>query len=170
MNIIKINKKPAGSSRASVMKKDKGSEVTQEKFNSYIPEHNIFSIRVLNTSLAILCTVFLSACSVGMALKGQKEPDLSVIKKDVHRSDVELQLGMPIRTSTDANGQIKAIYEYEVGKEPSAGRAIAHGAMDVLTLGIWEVVGTPIEVLKGDTILLTVTYDKNGRLISANPS
>ena len=130
----------------------------------------LFSPRFQNSSLAILSALLLSACSVGMALNGQKDPDLSVVKKDVHRTDVEMQLGAPIQINTAPNGQMTAVYEYEVGREPSAGRAVAHGVMDVLTLGIWEVVGTPVEVLKGDKLHLIVIYDRNGRLISATRS
>jgi hypothetical protein len=51
------------------------------------------------------------------------------------------------------------IYEYEVGSEPSAGRAVAHGVMDVLTLGIWEIAGTPIEKYQA-----TVVYDDQDRV------
>ena len=50
-------------------------------------------------------------------------------------------------------------YEYEIGNEPSAGRAIGHGVMDVLTLGLWEVAGTPIEGMQGEKKRLAVTYD-----------
>ena len=128
------------------------------------------SPKIQNVSLAALSALFLSACSVGMALNGKKDPDTSFIRKDIHRSDVEMQLGLPIKMHTAPNGQTTAVYEYEVGKEPSAGRAVAHGVMDVLTLGIWEVVGTPVEVLKGDTVQLTITYDREGRLISATRS
>ena len=53
------------------------------------------------------------------------------------------------------------IYEYEIGNEPSAGRAIGHGVMDVLTLGIWEVVGTPVEGFQGEKKRLMLTYDEH---------
>lgn len=129
-----------------------------------------FSFRVTNTTLAILSSCFLSACSVGMALNGQKEPDLSVVKKEAHRTDIELQLGAPIKLESAPNGNTVATYIYEVGKEASTGRAVAHGVMDVLTLGIWEVVGTSVEVLKGDTLQLVITYDSKGQLISATSS
>jgi len=33
------------------------------------------------------------------------------------------------------------------GGEPSTARAIGHGVMDVLTFGVWEIVGTPIELV-----------------------
>ena len=102
-----------------------------------------------------------------MDLDGQNDPDLTVVKQQAYRTDIEMQLGSPIKVDTAPNGQTTAVYQYEVGKEPSTGRAVAHGVMDVLTLGIWEVVGTPVEVFKGDTLTLIATYDKDGRLISA---
>ena len=105
-----------------------------------------------------------------MALNGDKDPDVTVVKQNAHRTEIEMQLGKPIQVSTAPSGQTTAVYQYEVGKESSAGRAVAHGVMDVLTLGIWEVVGTPVEALKGDTIILTAVYDQNGRLISATRS
>jgi len=126
-----------------------------------------FSSRLQNTSLAILSAVLLSACSVGMALNGKNDPDLSVVKTNMSRKDIEFQLGMPIKVETASNGQTTAMYEFEVGREASTGRAVAHGVMDVLTLGIWEFVGTPVEVLKGGKNHLVATYDKNERLISA---
>jgi hypothetical protein len=42
--------------------------------------------------------------------------------------------------------------------------------MDVLTLGIWEIVGTPVEVIKGDKLCVETNYDKQGQLISAKHS
>ncbi len=41
--------------------------------------------------------------------------------------------------------------------------------MDVLTLGLWEVIGTPTElILSGDKHEVTVVYDADGRLVSVN--
>jgi len=122
---------------------------------------------IQNYSISVLCALSLTACSVGMALDGQKDPDISVVKKTAHRTDIEIQLGAPIKVDTYPNGNSIAVYQYEVGKEPSAGRAVAHGVMDVLTLGIWEVVGTPVERLKGEKVNMVITYDRNGNVISA---
>lgn len=115
-------------------------------------------------------SITLSGCSVGMALSGKKDPDLSVIKPGANRSVVELQLGSPIKTATLENGKTSAVYEYEMGNEPSAGRAVAHGAMDVLTFGIWEVVGTPIEIINGDKYQLTVTYNVDDKVSHVSTS
>lgn len=119
---------------------------------------------IMNLLVSCAC-LSLSACSVGMALNGQKDPDMSVVKKGAYRPDVELQLGEPIKTSKQADGTTAALYEYEVGNEPSAGRAVAHGAMDVLTLGLWEVVGTPVELATGDKHKISVLYDQQDHVV-----
>ena len=40
--------------------------------------------------------------------------------------------------------------------------------MDVLTLGLWEVVGTPIEGFSGDTFTVSIEYDADERVTSIN--
>jgi hypothetical protein len=108
--------------------------------------------------------VALSGCSVGMALSGDENPDLGAIKVGSTRGEVEMHLGSPVRSSSGENGTRTDIYEYGVGNEPSAGRAVAHGFADVLTLGLWEVAGTPIEAGQGETYEATVTYDERDRV------
>jgi hypothetical protein len=117
--------------------------------------------------LSVAAVLSLSACSVGMALSGKKDPDLSVLKKGGYRCEVELQFGSPTQVAVSSgNGYTTALYNYEVGNESSPGRAVAHGAMDVLTLGLWEVVGTPVELVTGSSHQLTVTYDETDRIVS----
>ena len=106
----------------------------------------------------ILSCLFMAGCSVGMAMSGKKEPQLGVVRTGATRGEVELQLGHPVEAHEE-NGRRVDIYEYEIGNEPSAGRAIGHGVMDVLTLGLWEVAGTPIEGMQGEKMRLAVTYD-----------
>lgn len=102
----------------------------------------------------------LQGCSVGMAMSGKKQPELGAIRVGATRGEMELQLGSPIEVREE-NGHRVDIYEYEIGNEPSAGRAIGHGVMDVLTLGIWEVVGTPVEGFQGEKKRLMLTYDEH---------
>lgn len=113
-----------------------------------------------------VASLTLSGCSVGMAISGDENPDLSVARSGTHRSEIEMQLGKPIKVASLSNGMSTATYQYEMGNEPSAGRAIGHGVMDVLTLGIWEIVGTPIEGFQGETEQLIVTYDKSDTAVS----
>ena len=116
--------------------------------------------------LAVAITGILSGCSVGMAMSGKATPDLGVLKQTASRGEVELQLGAPVATNTMENGHVLNVYEYEVGNDPSAGRALGHAAMDVLTLGIWEIVGTPIEGFQGDKRQVQIEYDTADKVVS----
>lgn len=110
-------------------------------------------------TIVVLC-FFMTGCSVGMAMSGKKEPQLGAVRAGATRGEVELHLGHPVEAHEE-NGRRVDIYEYEIGNEPSAGRAIGHGVMDVLTLGLWEVAGTPIEGMQGEKKRLAITYDEH---------
>lgn len=117
----------------------------------------------------LICMVFvicLTGCSVLMAMSGEREPDLGSFGIGSHRSEVEMQLGSPLSSVTLENGQRVDVYEYQIGNEPSAGRAIAHGAMDVLTWGVWEIIGTPVEGFIGERRRIRICYDENNRIVS----
>lgn len=105
----------------------------------------------------------LSGCSVGMALSGKPEPNLAACQVGASVHQIEAQLGPPTQVTDLPDGGRVCTYEYELGNQPSPGRAVAHGVMDVLTYGLWEVVGTPIESLTGAKYQMTVTYDKDGK-------
>ncbi|GFH63200.1 MAG: hypothetical protein ZNDK_0971 [Candidatus Desulfovibrio kirbyi] len=104
--------------------------------------------------------MLLAGCSVGMAMSGKKDPQLGAIRVGATRGEIELHLGAPVEIREE-NGHRFDVYAYEIGNEPSAGRAIGHGVMDALTLGLWEVVGTPVEGFQGDKKYLSVVYDDN---------
>jgi hypothetical protein len=107
----------------------------------------------------------LAACSVGMALSGEENPDLGAIRVGAARGEVELHLGAPVKSASLDDGRRADVYQYQIGNQPSAGRAIGHGVMDVLTLGLWEVVGTPIEGVQGETYHATITYDRDDKVV-----
>ncbi|MFO1037852.1 MAG: hypothetical protein U1E45_13495 [Geminicoccaceae bacterium] len=104
----------------------------------------------------------LSGCSVGMAASGKPDPNLTATHTGATRADIENALGPPVSSVTLANGDTRCAYEYEMGNEPSPGRAVAHGIADVMTLGIWEVVGTPIEAMQGQKYEMDVLYAPDG--------
>ncbi|MHB9074613.1 MAG: hypothetical protein ACYC6G_13940 [Desulfobaccales bacterium] len=128
---------------------------------------------LLLTSFLLMTLLLSNGCSVGMALSGKDDPNLNVIRTGASRGEIELQLGDPVTISPEANGNTRCLYEFSQGKNPSAGRAIAHGAMDVLTLGIWEAVGTPIEGFKGSKKRIQIVYNADNKvtdIISAAPA
>lgn len=116
-------------------------------------------------TLLIISLACPPGCSVGMALSGKQDPNLNVVRTGASRGEIELQLGDPVTVVQQDGGCTRCLYEFNVGKNPSAGRAIAHGAMDVLTLGIWEILGTPIEGFKGSKRRVQIVYGPDNKVI-----
>ena len=114
-------------------------------------------------SLAAL-VMLIAGCSVGMAMYGHSEPDLRNIQVGADRGAVESYLGRPEKEKTK-EGRTVAVYKYQVGNEPAPARAGMHAILDVGTLGLWEFVGTPIELVKGSTRRLTITYGPDNRVL-----
>jgi hypothetical protein len=118
--------------------------------------------------LAVAAVLPLTACSVGMAMSGKDSPDLGALRQGVTRGEVEMHLGQPVQTATQPDGSVVSTYKYQVGNDPSAGRAMGHAAMDVLTLGLWEIVGTPVEGVQGESYRATVNYSPEGTVRSVS--
>ena len=126
-------------------------------------------MRQVAFGVANVCLLLiLAGCSVGMALSGKKDPNLGAFRVGSTRGEVELQLGGPVSSVSNPNGSRTDVYEYDLGNEPSAGRAIGHGVMDVLTLGLWEFVGTPIEGFTGTKHQMTIVYGPDDRVAAIN--
>jgi hypothetical protein len=116
----------------------------------------------------ILCllVVFISGCSVVMATQQPTRKDFSVLSKGTDRSRVVSELGAPLTTEVK-DGKRTDVFSVRQGYSTGAkaGRAIFHGVADVFTLGLWEVVGTPVEaVASGTEVKVGVCYDKDDRV------
>ncbi len=118
--------------------------------------------------LLMMVILFCTSCSVGMALSGTKATDTSVFYNGAERSFVMAKAGLPEVSIQGKDGNWIDTYLIVKGNEPSAGRAIGHGVMDVLTLGLWEVLGTPIEVVAGmeDKSRFIVYYDEDQKIVN----
>jgi hypothetical protein len=115
--------------------------------------------------------LMLNGCSVWMATHQEAHHDLNVLKAGHSRSEVLAELGAPINSEM-RDGQRVDVYSFTQGQDGlfNAGRAIGHGAADFFTLGLWEVVGTPTEmVLKGDKVAFEITYDSNEKVVKTLP-
>jgi hypothetical protein len=120
---------------------------------------------ILVATSAAAAAGLLSGCSVGMALSGSQNPDLGAVKTGASRGEIEMHLGSPISSTLLDGGHRADLYQYEIGNEPSAGRAAGHAVMDVLTLCLWEIVGTPIEAVQGEQYTATVEYDEHDKVV-----
>lgn len=110
----------------------------------------------------IVLSPMLVSCAVGMAASGTENPDLMACTVGAPRYQIEREVGPPVDSKNLDGGGFECVYEYEIGNEPSAGRAVGHATMDVLTIGLWEVVGTPVELMIGDRYQMKVIYDADG--------
>ncbi|MDP8292747.1 MAG: hypothetical protein P9M04_02925 [Candidatus Orphnella occulta] len=116
-------------------------------------------LKVMHILGVLLLCGSLAGCSVGMALSGKKEPQITNLQKgmDISQAHFILRDYTPAVTTTPEGERIEA-YEIQIGNSPSGGRALGHAVMDVLTFGGWEIIGTPIEAASSKTTALTITY------------
>ena len=102
-------------------------------------------------------------------MSGTPDPNVGALDIGQSRDIVLLNLGQPTRTIATEEGR-SDIFQLERGNQPSTGRAVGHAVMDVLTIGIWEVVGSPIEGFTGDEFTLSVEYDAEDKVKKINTS
>jgi outer membrane protein assembly factor BamE (lipoprotein component of BamABCDE complex) len=120
----------------------------------------------VSRKIGLACCVLLVAlpgCSVIKATRQPGKKNLAVLSPGVPRMHVIAELGAPIFTEERANGTVD-VFTFKQGytKVNKAGRALVHGAADVATWGLWEVIGTPAETLAdGTDVKVEVAYDEN---------
>ncbi|HSH69740.1 MAG TPA: hypothetical protein VK997_07465 [Deferrisomatales bacterium] len=84
------------------------------------------------------------------------------------RALVVEEFGTPV-SSREVEGCRSEVFSFVQGysKGAKASRVVLHGAADVLTLGLWEVIGTPTEAtFDGEKMYYEVTYDENDKVAS----
>lgn len=113
--------------------------------------------------MLVMLAVSLSGCSVFMAAKQPEKKDVDLLKEGTSRAMLISEFGAPV-ISEYRNGKRYEIFKFVQGYSTGAkaGRAFLHGAANVVTLGLWELVGTPTEItFSGDEMAFQVSYDEN---------
>lgn len=114
----------------------------------------------------VLVGLCFADCSVGMAASGNKEQDTSIIFPGSTRAVIMSKLGPPDTTKTLDDGKVEETYLIKQGNEASSGRAWANAGLDLLSLGIWEVVATPYELAQSEEkSRWIITYDDKGNVV-----
>jgi hypothetical protein len=111
-----------------------------------------------------------AGCAVYKASTQPERKNLSVLSPGTPRSYVIAELGTP-SWSGEKDGEAIDLFAFRQGYSKGAkiGRAFFHGAADVVTAGLWEVVATPIETLADGTAMkVEVTYDTGERVKLVN--
>ena len=107
-----------------------------------------------------------AGCSVAMAAHQPSRKDVGLFTHGVPRNLVVAEVGAPVTTESKGGKRVD-VYSFTQGYSKAArvSRTIGHGAADVLTFGLWEVVGTPTEsVFNGKRVVYEVTYDASDRI------
>ena len=114
------------------------------------------------TILILLCTAVLAqGCSAFMAGKKQTRKDLSVIRIGGHRDDIVAVLGAPYQTQRFEDGQVKDTYkivEDAPSKEMKTVEVLGNGVLSIGTLGLWEIIGTPMQIASQQEATLFILY------------
>lgn len=116
--------------------------------------------------LLALSIALFSGCSVYMAANQPPAKNIDLFKVGTPRSALLAEFGYPT-SSEDKGGKKYDIYRFTQGYSggAKAGRAVAHGVASVLTLGLWEVIGTPVEAINsGDLTAYEVGYGSDDRV------
>ena len=120
---------------------------------------------ILRTTFVAVCLVlFASAygCAVNRAANQPSEKDTSLLSIGTPRAKILAEFGAPINTEIK-DGKKTDIYSFIQGYSSGAkaGRVFLHGAADVMTLGLWELVGGSVEgAYNGEKFSFQVTYDE----------
>ena len=111
----------------------------------------------------IFVLLILTACATEQALNQPTKKNLSVLDIGTPRELVVLELGAPADSSIEDGVKIdlfSIVQGYSKGTRIA--RATGHLAAEIMTIGLWGLVGTPIEQSYNGTILgYKVYYNEN---------
>lgn len=115
----------------------------------------------IGTLLLGLVCASASGCAAMKATQQPPKRDMAVLNQGVPRTHVIAELGAPVWSDHYHNGYTVDVFSFKQGykKSTKAARALVHGAADVVTVGLWEVVGIPAEtMIDGTDVQLEVHY------------
>jgi hypothetical protein len=113
------------------------------------------------TCAVLACT--LSGCSIYMAASQPQAKKISLFKVGTPKSLLMAEFGTP-QAKITRKGKEYEIYAFETGSHTGvkAAKVGAYAVANVLTLGLFEVVGTPLETLiRSKDMAYEVSFDKN---------
>lgn len=111
--------------------------------------------------LTLAAVMLVQGCAATIASKKQTRKDLSVLRIGGDRDDIVQVIGAPYMTTRNQDGSCKDVYKL-VEDAPSKGAktltVVGHAAASVVTLGLWEIAGTPIELANQQQATTFILY------------
>lgn len=138
-----------------------------DELASRIPSFRSSNGCSMRRHIPVYCLLFLAlphlvGCAVMKAAQQPDKKNLSVFAPGVPRSHVIAEVGSPISNQQLSEGRSEDVFKFRQGysKEVRVGRAVAHGVADLATGFLWELAGTPIEMIAdGTEVEAVVVYD-----------
>ncbi len=110
-----------------------------QKLCSYSYWTKVMCMNSLGCLSIVIIVSVLTGCSVVEFAAGEKGVDVSTVQPGITRAEVEAVLGKPVRSWTSPTGVYYCTYVYDSGRPPSPSGAGATLLMDIISLGLWEV-------------------------------
>ena len=125
----------------------------------------------LGTSLAaawLLCGF--TGCAATMAAHQPGVKDFSVLQPGTPRSRVVAEMGTPLDTRpTDRGGVDIFAFKQGYSRANRTARALGHATGTVVTAGVWEIAGIPLESwFDGTDVKMEVYYGPGGEVEGVN--
>jgi len=124
----------------------------------------------------LVLAILLGSCAMHKVLRSEPGLDISGVQPGAARSDVESILGPPRSQWSTGTGTRYSVYRYYAGKDPSAAGVAVVGFFDIVSLGLFEVVGA----WSPDTFkfseegkkyaFVAVSYDAGDRVVGVFPN
>ena len=122
---------------------------------------------------AVFVTLFvvpISGCSVFMAAKQPPAKNIELFKIGTPRDELIAEFGAPYISEENDGKQVEIfLFVQGYSKAVKTGRVVFHTVADVMTLGLWEIIGTPTEMaFNGNNMAFHVSYDENDHVDEVN--
>jgi caspase domain-containing protein len=121
--------------------------------------------KVITTTCGLYAVLILSGCSIAMALHGNREPNFEHITVGATKEEIDYEFNKPGTSKDLGDGKTEVTYKYEIGNSPNPARAGVNGLIDLYTIGIAELILTPIELFKGKDVETRIVYGPDNKAL-----
>ena len=113
--------------------------------------------RFISLAVCLGVCLMMLACSPGVYVNiDSTAPERGPVFIGMKRDDAEMHLGTPIFIARLNGGQYRGIYEYEA--TPCAMDTLSYDIMDFTTMGLGNLIVSPLDRSKGSRHLVAVVY------------
>ena len=121
--------------------------------------------RLISLAFCLGVCLMMAACSPGVYVKmDSTAPERTPVFIGMKRYDAEMHLGRPLFISRLKEDQYRGIYEYEANL--SARDTIYLDIFDFTTMGLGNLIVTPLDRSKGRRYLVAVIYQMDDQYVS----